>query len=78
MFGKVDIDYENCLMFEWVKNVLQSDKVSLINVPRNHSQFGIFIDGFYDESKKKDLGKNFPLNFFCLLNLNYLIIRLFY
>ena len=56
MFEKVDIDQENCLMFEWLKNVLQNDKISLILVPRKLDQFRIFIDGFYDENKKNTSG----------------------
>ena len=63
MFSKVEIDHENCLMFEWVKNVLQSDKISLVSVPKKHEKFRVFIDNFYDEKKESKKG-NLLINIF--------------
>lgn len=56
MLGRMDVDRENCLMFEWVKNVLQSNRVALVSVPRDPQQFRDFIDSYYDDSKENVQG----------------------
>ena len=52
MFEKVDINSENCLMFEWVKNAIEGQKLSLVKVPRNPKDFKVFIDAFYDQKSQ--------------------------
>lgn len=51
MLDRIDIDRENCLMFEWVKNVFQSNLLPLVAVPRDPQRFRDFIDSYYDDSK---------------------------
>jgi hypothetical protein len=51
MFLQINADKENCLMFEWVKNVLHLNENSLIAVPSDPEKFRIFIDSYYDDKK---------------------------
>jgi hypothetical protein len=54
-------------MFEWVKNVFHSKRISLIAVPSDPEQFRLFIDNFYDDTKENIASKSLSFWF------NYLV-----
>jgi hypothetical protein len=50
MFDKVEDIQENCCMFEWIKNSLESSGVTLVPVPSDLESLKVFIKDFYDDS----------------------------
>ena len=52
----MDIDQENCLMFEWIKNVLEQDNLVLQTCPAEALEFKKFIKAFFDKKSAASAG----------------------